>query len=81
LKLREKSEEDENPHSSATSVSERLGAWDIRYSARSSRCRFTNSNKVSPIRDLNTRWKWNGEKQAARATSSSCRLPSRFRTT
>ena len=29
-------------------------------------------------RDSITRWKWNGEKPAAFALSSGCRLPSRF---
>jgi hypothetical protein len=70
LKLREKSDDDEKPQSKATSVSERPGSCDMRNSARSSRTRFTNWASVSPTSALNTRWKWNGEKPATRATSS-----------
>jgi len=37
LKLREKSDELEKPHSSEISVNERPGACDIKYNARSNR--------------------------------------------
>jgi hypothetical protein len=48
---------------------------------RSSLTRLTNCPSVSPTTDRNTRWKWNGEKHAARATSASRSGRSRLRTT
>ena len=62
----------------AIPVSDRRGPWDSRTRARSSRSRLTNCARVSPSSARNTRWKWNGEKQATRAMSSSCSGWSRF---
>lgn len=81
LNRREKSEDDAKPHASATSVSDRPGACDIKDSARSSCRRVTNCKSVSPTTAWKTRWKWNGEKCAARATDARLRSPSRFATT
>jgi len=42
LEAARESDDDAKPQWKATSVKDPLGAWDIKYSARSSRSRFTN---------------------------------------
>ena len=71
LKHREKSDDEENPHSSAIEVSDGARERAMRPSAISRRRRFTNSAGVAPTRAWNTRWKWNGESLAARERSRS----------